>query len=137
MNKRLIALLVLLCILSTAAIYRNSNMDKILAAKAEKAYKKNNIAAAQEYLEQSFALGTKDYKLRELYVNSIITSPFDEKAQEKLINFLEYPVDDAAKIKAEYFLQDYRSKINQKYPHNYIKQTAYNHLVMRWNKTPI
>lgn len=136
-NKRLWVLLGILCVVCIWANYRILNMDKILASKAEKAFKKNNIEQAQTYLEQSFDLGLIDYKYRELYVNSIINSPFDTNSQEKLIKFLDYPIEDTAKLKAETFLQDFRREINRKYPFNYIAQAAYNQKLMRWSNNPV
>lgn len=136
-NKRLWFLSIVLVCLCIFANYRNSNMDKILASKAEQSFKKNNISQAQEYLEQSFELGLKDSKYRDLYVNSIINSPFDSVSQDKLLRFIKYPIEDAAKVKAESFLIDFKREINRKYPENYITQTVYNQKVMRWSKIPI
>lgn len=136
-NKRLWVLLVIFCSLCIFANYRNNNMYKILAIKAEYSFKKNNITQAQEYLEKSFELGLKDSKYRDLYVNSIINSPFDSTSQDKLLNFIKYPIDDTAKLKAESFLIDFKREINKKYPQNYITQTVYNQKVMRWSKIPI
>lgn len=136
-NKRLWVLLIILCGLCIFANYRNTNMDKILASKAEKSFKKNNISEAQNYLEQSFDLGLKDTKYRDLYVNSIINSPFDSSSQDKLLKFIKYPIEDAAKVKAESFLIDFKREIYRKYPDNYITQAVYNQKVMRWSKIPI
>ncbi len=136
-NKRLWGLFAVLCILCLIANYRNSNMDKILAFGAEKSFKQNNIAKVQEDLEKSFELGLKDAKYRDLYVNSIINSPFNSEAQDKLLNFIKYPVEDAAKYKAEGFLTDFKREINKKYPDNYITQAVYNQKIMRWSKIPI
>ena len=67
-----------------AAFYFNSNADTIYAQLGNRYYKQNNIKKAQEFYEKSFALGNKDTGVREIYVNSIINSPLDIDAQEKL-----------------------------------------------------
>ena len=44
--------------------------------------------------------------------NSIINSPLNTDAQEKLVKFLEYPVEDTARQKALFFLDDLKKEIN-------------------------
>ena len=82
------------------------NQDKIFIFQAELSFKKNDFIKAQNYYEKAFELGYKDYKHREKYVNSIINSPLTLDSQYKIIKFLEYPIDDVAKFKAEYFLKN-------------------------------
>ena len=77
-------------------------------------YKQNNIKKAQEFYEKSFALGNKDTGVREIYVNSIINSPLDIDAQEKLVRLAEDNIQDAASIKAKYFLYDLKREIHDR-----------------------
>ncbi len=137
MKKREIAGYSVLIIVLAVLLYVHNNPAKVYAGLGEAMYKRNNIPVAQTYLEKAFAMGVTDYKLRDLYVNTIINSPFDSEAQKKLINFLQIQSEDAAKYKAEGFLSDFRREINKNYPENYITQTAYNQKVMRWSKIPI
>ena len=120
-----------------AAFYFNSNADTIYAQLGNRYYKQNNIKKAQEFYEKSFALGNKDTGVREIYVNSIINSPLDIDAQEKLVRLAEDNIQDAASIKAKYFLYDLKREIHRQYPLNYIKQAPFNQQIVRWNKFPI
>ena len=96
-----------------AAFYFNSNADAIYAQLGNRYYKQNNIKKAQEFYEKSFALGNKDTGVREIYVNSIINSPLDIDAQEKLVRLAEDNIQDAASIKAKYFLYDLKREIQK------------------------
>ncbi len=136
-NKRIYVLLTILVLILLSANFYKHNMDKILAFQAEREFKNNNIPKAQMYLERSFDLGFSDNKTREMYLNSIINSPFDATAQEKLLKFLEYPINDAARLKAEYFINDFRYEIYKKYPENYITKAVFNQRIMRWSNSPI
>ncbi len=136
MTKRLVLLLVLL-VTALSTWYTNSNMDKILASRAENYFKENNMPKVQECLEKAFKLGLTDTKYRDLYVNSIINSPLTITAQEKLVKFLDSSIDDGATVRVNYFLYDLKREIYKKYPDNYIEQASFNHKVMRWGKTPI
>ena len=120
-----------------AAFYFNGNADVIYAQLGNRYYKQNNIKKAQEFYEKSFALGNKDTNIREIYVNSIINSPLDIEAQEKLVRLAEDDIQDAASTKAKYFLYDLKREIHRQYPLNYIKQAPFNQKIVRWNKFPI
>lgn len=137
MNKKFVWVLLILLSVFGGIHYSNNHMDRILSLRAENAFKKNDISKAQEYLEKAFDLGLADFKQRDVYINSIINSPLDIKAQERLVKFINYPVNDAAKLKAEYFLYDLKREIYKKYPQNYIAQTVYNQKVMRWGEVPV
>ena len=113
------------------------NQDKIFIFQAELSFKKNNFIKAQNYYEKAFELGYKDYKHREKYVNSIINSPLTLDSQYKIIKFLEYPIDDVAKFKAEYFLKNIKREIARKYSNNYISNAVYNQKIIRWGNVPI
>ena len=77
--------------------YGTKHLDEIYAKCADYYFKKNNIEKAQSYYEKAFGLGFDALKQRERYVNSIINSPLNIEAQEKLIKFLENPKDDTRK----------------------------------------
>ena len=113
------------------------NLDKIIGATADYYFKRNEISKAQKYYEKAFEYGLKDFKQREIYVNSIINSPLTIEAQNKLLNFSKIPVYDTAKVKAEYFISDFKQKINEKYPENYISYAVFNNNIMRWGNNPI
>ena len=87
-----------------------------------KRFEQNDMAKAQQYFEKAFALGINDTKQRDLYVSSIINSPLDTKSQEKLVKFIQLPVDDGAKLKAEYFLYDFKREIHRLYTAFYISR---------------
>ena len=136
MNKNAI-LLTLLLILLCGVLLVNKNLDEIASLRANNYYKKNNLIEAQKFYEQAFDLGLHKSKDREIYVNSIINSPLDVAAQEKLVKFLEYPIEDDVKDRVKYFLYDLKREIHRKYPDNYIFQTVFNQKVVRWGKSPI
>ncbi len=137
LKKREITGYLALVIIVSALLYSYNNPAKINTWLGEFLYKRNNIPVAQLYLEKAFANGVKDSSVRDLYVNTIINSPFDTDAQQKLKNFLSYPIDDDAKRKAMTFLADFRREVYKNYPENYITQTVYNQQVMRWNEIPV
>lgn len=136
-NKRVWVLLGILVGLCFWTNYYNTHLDKIYTLKAENAFKRNNITMALDYLEKAFDLGLEDSKYRDMYLNTILTSPFDDKAQERIIKFIEYSIDDMAYLKAKYFIKDFKREIDIKYPYNYITQAPYNQKIMRWCKNPI
>ena len=117
--------------------YVQNHQAEILASKAENYYKKNNIEKAQNYFEKAFDLGLNNSKYRDIYLNSIINSPLTIEAQERLIKFLQNSKEDAANIKAKYFLYDLQQEIYKKYPENYISNAVFNQKIMRWGKLPI
>ena len=77
-NKSVWILLILISIIFIGINYVNANLDNIYVAKAEKCFKQNDIAKAQEYYEKAFSLGYDNPKHREIYVNSIINSPLSD-----------------------------------------------------------
>lgn len=129
--------IVILFILITSLVLLNKNQDKIILYKANSCLKNNNIECAQRFYEKAFLKGVTDENAREAYVNSLINNPLDLKAQEKLLKFLTYNIDDNAKLKLDYFLHDFNLEIFRKYSGNYIKQAVYNQEIMHWGKLPI
>lgn len=125
----------LLAVLLMLAVYFNQNAGSIYAQIGNYYYTHNQITKAQAFFEKSFALGDVGY--REVYVNSIINSPLTLEAQEKLVRIAEDSVNDAASVKARYFLYDLRRELHRTYPLNYIGQAPYNQKIVRWNKLPI
>ena len=113
------------------------NLDKIYLWKANSEFKNNNIELAQEYFEKAFKLGLKDAKHRNIYLNSIINSPLNINTQEKIINIIESDIDDSAKAKAEFFVENMKQEIHKKYYKNFIKQAVYNKKIVHWNNLPI
>ena len=136
LNRSVITLGLLTALLG-GVLYYNTHLENIAALQADYYFKKNDMTKAQTYYERAFQAGLTDSKARDLYVNSIINSPLDIKAQEKLVNFLNYPIEDSAKLKVEYFLYDLKREIYKKYPKNYISQTVFNQKVLRWSNNPI
>ena len=129
--------IVILFILITSLVLLNKNQDKIILYKANSCLKNNNIECAQRFYEKAFLKGVTDENAREAYVNSLINNPLDLKAQEKLLKFLTYNIDDNAKLKLDYFLHDFNLEIFRKYSGNFIKQAVYNQEIMHWGKLPI
>lgn len=136
LNKNTILLIILAGILGGAGYY-NSHIADITAFQANNCFKKNDMVCAQDYYEKAFGAGYSDSKARDAYVNILINSPLDVRAQEKLVKFLDYGIEDDAKQKVEYFLYDLKKEIYKKYPQNYISQAVFNQKVLRWGKVPI
>lgn len=136
-NKLLFLLLGIVIVIVFLATFSVKNLDRIYYWKANQEFKKNNIEQAQYYFEKAFALGLDDVKAKNIYINTIVNSPFDVDAQNKLLNFLENSVNDSAKIKAGDFLDSYKQEIFDKYPDNFISQTVYNKKVLHWGSFPI
>ena len=132
-NLFLLCLLGLLC----SILYVNNHKDIISSKLGDYYFKQNDMAKAQQYFEKAFALGINDTKQRDLYVSSIINSPLDTKSQEKLVKFIQLPVDDGAKLKAEYFLYDFKREIHKKYSDNYISQAPFNQKLISWSNIHI
>ncbi len=120
-----------------SALYFRNNADDIFASVADGYYKRNNLVKAQEFYEKSFNLGNKNYKHREIYVNSLVNSPLTIEGQEKLAKIASDDVQDSASLKAKYFLYDMRREIYRKYPNNYINQASQNKKIVHWSKKPI
>ena len=135
--KKNSALLIFLLLLLLSVLGVNKNADVIASFRANHYFKKNDIAQAQKFYEKAFELGLHKQEDRDIYVNTIINSPLDVKSQEKLVKFLEYPIEDNAKERVKYFLYDFKREIHRKYPDNYIFQTVFNQKVVRWGKNPI
>ena len=125
------------CLTLFALQYGSTNIDKIMSARGDYYYAKNDSANAQKYYESAFELGVEDTDRRDRYVNLLINSPMTVKSQEKLVKFINLPADDGAKLKAEYFIYDLKRAISAKYPGNYIKKAVYNGKIVRWSKLPI
>lgn len=136
MRNRVILYSLLVMGLILALCFRN-NAGCLYAFIGNYYYKHNNIQKAQSFYEKSFALGNTDSGAREIYVNSIINSPFSVESQEKLVNLAESNIQDSASVKAKYFLYDLKREIHHQYPLNYIKQAPFNQQIVRWNKFPI
>ena len=119
------------------ALIVNLNLENIMASRADYYFKHNDIQKAQKYMEKAFDLGLKDIQKRDMYVNSIINSPLDIEAQRKLVKFLKYPVQDGARVRAEYFLYDLKVEVFRKYFNNYIAQAPANNQIIRWTEIPI
>ena len=136
MKSRVVVYTILLFLLIFAVCFKY-NADTLFALLGNYYYKHNNISKAQLFYEKSFRLGNKDADLREMYVNTIITSPLTIDAQDKLVQIAEGDIVDAASIKAKNFLYDLKRELHRKYSMNYIKQAPYNQKIVRWNKLPI
>lgn len=108
-----------------------------MSFRANSYFKKGNYIEAQKYFEKAFDMGLHKFEDREAYVNSIINLPLDIIGQEKLLKFLEYPIEDSVKEKAEIFLYDLKREIHKKYPDNFISQAVFNQKVVRWASLPI
>lgn len=135
MLKKFSAIIAFLAIILFVAL--NINQEKIFILKANDCFKNNDIKCAQENFEKAFVLGYQKELARETYVNTIINSPLDLESQEKIIKFLSYDVNDSAKLKLDYFLQDLRIEVFKTYPANYVKQAVYNQKILRWGRNPI
>ena len=126
-----------LILLLLALFFGYSKRAYLYSFQADYFFRKNNIEKAQEFYEKTFNLGLSTSKQREIYVNTIITSPLTIEMQEKLMNFIALPIDDVAKLKGEIFINDLRRAINREYPDNYIKNAVYNQRIVRWSNCPI
>ena len=132
------AILFVLLFLSLGLLwYKNTHQAEIASYLGDYYFKKNDMLKAQQFYEKAFELGANDTKQRDLYVNSIINSPMNTDSQEKLVKFIQLPSNDGAKLKAEYFLYDFKREIHRKYPGNYISQAPFNQKIIRWSKIPI
>ena len=117
--------------------YFSNNSDKIYIKIGNYYHKNNNIEKAQMFYEKAFEHGSRDSKLRENYVNSLINSPLTIESQEKLVNFIQDGVEDFSTSSATYFLYNLKREIHNRYPLNYIKQAPYNNKIVHWGKMPI
>ena len=136
-NKSVWILVILACFSYVTYCLISDNLDKIFALRADYYLNKNDIKNAQNFYERAFSLGFSEEAQREAYVNSIINSPLTTESQEKLVKFLENPIEDSAKLKVKYFLYDLKREIHRKYPYNYITNAVHNQRVMRWNSMPV
>ena len=136
MTKKVI-LFVLLFLSLGLLWYKNTHQAEIASYLGDYYFKKNDMLKAQQFYEKAFELGANDTKQRDLYVNSIINSPMNTDSQEKLVKFIQLPSNDGAKLKAEYFLYDFKREIHRKYPGNYISQAPFNQKIIRWDNMPI
>ena len=115
-------------------IYFDSHLDKIYVARADYYFRNNDIESAVHFYEKAFESGATDSKSRNNYVNLVINSPLNIEAQDRLVKFIKYSVEDDAKYRAVSFLSDLRAEIYRKYPDNYISQATYNQKIMRWGE---
>ena len=136
-NKSSWILLLVSLLFLFGVIYYNNHQADFSVKKAHRCFKKNDIACTQNNLEKAFKLGVNSKPERELYLNTIITSPLDIKAQEKLLNFRNLDVDDELTLKANSFIYDLRRAINEKYADNYIMQAVLNQKIVRWGQMPV
>lgn len=113
------------------------NLDKIYIWKANSEFKKNNIEVAQMYFEKAFEAGLKDIKQREIYLNTIINSPLNVSAQEKIMFLVTGESSDSVKTRAEFFVDNMKQEIHKKYTDNFIKQAVYNKKIVHWGYLPI
>lgn len=127
----------LLILLLAGALYFRSNSASVYSFVGDYFYKTNNVPKALEFYEKSFSAGNNHPEKREVYVNSLITSPLSVKTQEKLVKIAVENSDDSAAGKARFFLYDLKREIHKKYPLNYIKQAPYNQKIVRWSRFPI
>ena len=113
------------------------NINVLYSKIANYYYKNNNISMAQEYFERAFEAGSRDSRVRDVYVDLIINSPITTDSQEKLVKIVQKKIYDSANTKAEFFLMDISRDIHRKYFENYIKNAVYNQKVVRWGEMPI
>lgn len=136
-NKSIWILIIIACISYITATCVSDNLDKIYATLGDYYLRKNDIEHSYGYYEKAFALGFEGLEQRDAYVNSIINTPLTTDNQEKLVKFIEIPVDDSARLKAQYFLADLKKEIHRKYPYNYITNAVHNQKILRWGNIPI
>lgn len=133
--KKIRAILLVIALLC-CFIY-NKNKANIDLYRANNYLKKNNVQKAQLYFEQAFSNGITDSKQREIYFNSIISSPITADSQEKLVKLIELSPNDYVSLNAEYLLYDLKTEIHRKYSQNYIERSVYNQQILHWNTMPI
>jgi len=136
-NKSLWVLFIIFSVTFLGFKYFQSNLDYIYGLKANYYHKTNQLSKALYYYEKAFSSGLSNSKAREIYINSIINSPLTIESQKKILNFIEYNVEDSSKLKAQIFLNDIKREINNKYDGNFINNTLFNHKVIRWDSLPI
>lgn len=125
------------CLVLFGLQYCTTHIDKIMAARGDYYFARNDVKNAERFYESAFELGVKDSNRRNNYVNMIINSPLTSDAQGKLVKFINYPVEDGAKLKAEYFVYDMKREIFRKYQNNYVRKAVYNGKIIRWGELPI
>ena len=135
--KKSYLLLSLICFVLCAFVFFNSNFEELYSLGAEYYRNRNNINEAISLYERAFEAGCKNQKARMNYVNLLLGLPMNTDTQDKLTKFLKYPADDAAKYKAEVYVNDLRGEIHRKYPDNYISNVSYNQKILRWSHNPI
>ena len=137
MNKRTLLFATFGLLIISVVYFFTQNLDKIYVLKANLAFKKNNIELAQYYFEKAFKLGLKDSKQRNIYLNTIINSPLNINAQEKIETLSSGELNDSVKTKAEIFVDNMKQEIHKKYSENFIKQAVYNKKIVHWGNSPI
>ena len=93
MNKRTCVLLGIFFIVLLGSFYVKNHEGDVFTFIAQRCFRQNDMLKAQFYYEKAFDTGVVDSRHRNIYVNSIINSPLTTDAQEKLVKFLDYPVD--------------------------------------------
>ena len=136
-NRSLSIILILVFVVVLTFFYCLINLSNIYSWKANQEFKKGNVEKSQYFYEKAFDKGLQDSKHKNIYLNTIINSPFNIKAQEKLINFVKNLEENSVKEKALYFLTDFKNEINNKYNGNFISQTVYNQKIIHWGSLPI
>lgn len=136
-NRSLSIILILVFFVVLTFFYCLINLSNIYSWKANQEFKKGNVEKSQYFYEKAFDKGLHDSKHKNIYLNTIINSPFNIKAQEKLINFVKNLEENSVKEKALYFLTDFKNEINNKYNGNFISQTVYNQKIIHWGSLPI
>lgn len=132
---RVFASIFLSIFISCAFFYKYQS--EFYVKKAHYCFKKNNTSCVQTSLEKAFKLGFENIDERDMYLNTIITSPLDLISQKKLLDFINLQVDDSVNLRAQYFIHDLRKEINNKYEENYIMQSVLNKKVIRWGNPQV
>jgi len=132
---RVFASIFLSVFISCAFFYKY--LSEFYVKKAHYCFKKNNTSCVQTSLEKAFKLGFENIDERDMYLNTIITSPLDLISQKKLLDFINLQIDDSVNLRAQYFIHDLRKEINNKYKENYIMQSVLNKKVIRWGNPQV
>ena len=131
------AVLFAVCLFLAGYIVVNNNSDKIMSVVAMHYFRQNNIPKALSMAEKAFQAGSGNTKLRKIYVDTLIKTPDDVNAQEKLLAFLDIPVEDGIKTQVQYFFNDLKVDIYREYPANYIQNAVINNKIISWSNVNI
>ena len=119
------------------AFYFHNNAGSIYETMGNNYNKSGNTQKALVCYEKSIKLGNKSTKLKDNYVNLLISSSLSIDAQEKLAQVAEDKTQDSASLNAQYYLYNLKREVHNKYPQNYIKQAPYNKKIVHWGTLPI